>query len=99
MARFAKRWIEAILNRDKQMSQRNPREHRRLVIRLGTQQEDGAYGWCPFRKQRETEIALLDPFTSIPSQRPATALKPIALQFRASFLGHGALENNPQDAE
>ena len=48
LARFAKRWIEAILNRDKQMSQRNP-------------QENGAFGWCPFRKQRETEIALLDP--------------------------------------
>jgi hypothetical protein len=41
----------------------------------------------------------LTPFTSIPSRRPATVLKPIALQFRASFLGHGPLENNPQDAQ
>ena len=51
------------------MRPRNSRQHRRVVVRLGAQQENGAVGRHPLRKRRETEVALLDPvyFDPIPA--------------------------------
>ncbi len=88
VTRFVQHWIEAILNRDQQMPQRDPRQHRSVVVGLRAQQEDGTIGWPPLRKGREKELFFLYPVDLDP-------ISASGFKFRLMDIHHGDIPARP----